>query len=291
MVARLGPTSRKIVLTAAVLALVPWLLLLRLEGQTQYRGTRHIEDIFYSPSARALPVLSLGYRRGLAALLWVEALVYFGEQVALRGKTRYLRDRAEAILALDPKFRDVYKWFAVVVVYNSTEITRKDIETSNQFLERGLRAFPRDGELWYLLGFNYAIELPTFTEDADEKQRFRRKAAELFARAAACPGAPGDAALMAVEMGSRGGGDALAIAYLRRVLAASTEERVRDQLIARLARLTSRAEADRLDADRQTFTATWKRDYPYLPGGMFALVGERLGSEPVVPAADDPSAP
>jgi hypothetical protein len=286
-VTRLGPTSQKIVVAGAILALVPWLLLLRLETQTQYRGTQQTEDIFYSPSVRALPVLSLGYRRGLAALFWVEALVYFGEQVAMRGKTRYLRDRADAILALDPEFRDVYEWFAVVIVYNSTEITRRDIEISNEFLERGIREFPRDGELIYLLAFNYAIELPSFSQDDQEKNVFRRKAAELFARAATCPGAPPDAALMAVEMGSRGGGDVMAIAYLHKVLALTTDDRIRDQLVARLASLTTRAEADRLDADRQTFLTTWKRDYPYLPGGVFELVGERRGARAAVPADED----
>lgn len=278
MLQRLGPTSKKVVFTASVLALVPWLLLARLEAQTHYRGTQWDEDVYYTPPAYALPVLSVGYRKALAALFWVEALVYFGEQVAMRGKTRYLRQRADAILALDPKFRDAYEWIAIVIVYNSTAITRRDIETSNEYLERGVRQFPRDGELWYLLAFNYAIELPTFSQDEQEKASFKRKAAELFARAAHNPGAPADAALMAVEMSQRGGGDAMAIAYLRRILAVTTEDRVRDQLVARLAALTSRAEAEQLDADRTSFLTTWQRDYPYLPGSMFVLVGERLGA-------------
>lgn len=273
--------------TAAIVTLVPIILLLRLDAQTQYHGTQVVEDIYYTPSPRALPLLSIGYQRAFADLLWVEALVYFGEQVAMRGKTRYLRDRTDAILALDPDFREVYEWFAVVIVYNSTMITRRDIEISNEILERGIRHFRCDGELLYMLGFNYAIELPAFSNDDRAKQGFRRKAAELFARSAACPGAQADAALMAVEMGSRGGGDAMAIAYLRRLIAVSTDDRVRDQLVARLAALTSRAEADHLDADRQSFVATWKRDYPYLPGGLFSLVGERLGTEPAAPAEED----
>jgi hypothetical protein len=277
--ALLGPRSKKLLTAAAIVAIVPWMLLLRLEAQTQYRGTQRDEDIYYTPSPRALPLLSLGYRRALAAVFWVEALVYFGEQVAIRGKTKYLADRTDAILALDPRFREVYEWFAVVIVYNATQITRHDIEVSNQYLERGIREFPCDGELLYLQGFNYAIELPTFTNDTAEKARFHRKAAEIFARAASCPGAPADAALMAVEMGSRSGGDAMAIAYLRRLLQHATEDRIRDQLVARLASLTTKAEADRLDADRQQFLTTWKRDYPYLPGGLASLVGARLGRE------------
>jgi hypothetical protein len=145
--------------------------------------------------------------------MWISSLIYFGEQIATRGQLRYLTARTEAILAVDPKFRDVYKWIAVVAVYNSGQITRGDIEISNRYLERGIRAFPRDGELRYLLGFNYAIEMPPFTANDEEKAAFRRRAADLFLAASRLPGAPPDAALMAAEMSERGGGKRLAIQH------------------------------------------------------------------------------
>jgi len=84
-----------------------------------------------------------------------------------------------------------------------------------------------------MLAFNYAIELPSWTDDEAQKRRWRRRAAQLFAESAHLPRAPADAALMAVEMGKRGGDDALAIAYTRRLLASEPDDAVRDQLVAR----------------------------------------------------------
>jgi hypothetical protein len=273
----LSKASRRILIVATLVALVPFLLWSRLEADVHRRSTLHVEDIQYIPAPRSLPILSLGYRRALADLFWVATLVYFGEQVALRGRMKYLAARTDAILALDPRFREVYKWIGVVAVYNTGSITFGDIETSNRYLERGMRAFPRDGELVYLLAFNYAIEMPPFVEDPARKGELRRKAAELFDRAARLPGAPADAALMAAEMTTRSADRSVLIARLRSLLAIATEDRIRDQLVARLAQVTSEAEAEAEDADRRELQEAWRRDYPFLPRGMFVLVGPKLG--------------
>lgn len=280
----MGPSARRFITAVALLALVPYLLLFRLEAQTHLRGTQRDEDIYFTPEASTLPFLSLGYRRALASVLWTQALIYFGDQVANRGHFRHLLERTDAILALDPAFRDIYEWIAVVAVYNAGAISRQDIETSNRYLERGVRRFPRDGELLYMLAFNYAIELPTWTDDPEEKRRLRRTAAELFARASGLPGAPADAAIMAAEMGKRGGDRALAVAYVRRLLATVSDDRVRDQLIVKLRMLTSEEEAEEADADRRRQAELWARDWPYLPAALFALVGERIDRQ----LADEP---
>ena len=242
---RLSRGSRAVLFVASLVALVPVLLWSRLEAATQRFGTLQEEDIQLLPAPAALPMLSLGYRKALADVLWVMTLVYFGDQVAVRGRMKYLSARTDAILALDPKFRDVYPWIGVVAVYNTGGITLSDVETSNRYLERGMRVFPRDGELVYLLAFNYAIEMPPFVRDREQKKRWKRHAAELFARAARLPGAPADAALMAAEMTSRTSDRTIVIARLRSLLATATEDRIRDQLVARLAQVTSEAEAER----------------------------------------------
>lgn len=291
---RLSPISRRILVVATLLSLVPFLLRSRLEAATHAHVTFRSEDVYYVPAPGALSLLSIGYRRALADLIWVESLVYFGEQVARRGQMKYLTRRADAILALDPDFREAYRWIAILVVYNTGAITLSDIEESNRYLERGARRFPRDGEFVYLLAFNYAIEMPAFVEDAELKKRWRRRAAELFAKAASLPGAPGDAALMAAEMTSRTSGTAVTIARLKSLLSITTEDRVREQLLARLARLTSEAEAQAQDADRRELLESWHRDYPYLPPSLFVLVGPNLQravtarpAEPDGPPTDD----
>jgi hypothetical protein len=58
----------------------------------------------------------------------------------------------------------------------------------------------------------------------------------------------------------------------------ASEDRIRDQLVQRLADLTSQGEAEALDGDRIQLRDAWNRDYPYLPVGIFGLVGERLSS-------------
>lgn len=275
----LSLASRRIVLVATLVALLPFLMRLRLEASLQRNSTMRLEDVQYIPAPSSLPLLSIGYRKALADLLWVATLVYFGDQIVHKGRMKYLGARTDAILALDPKFRDVYEWIGVVSVYNTGAITLSDIETSNRYLERGIRVFPRDGKLLYLLAFNYAIEMPPLVDDAAQKLRWRQKAAGLFERAAHLPGAPSDAPAMAAEMTKRSFDRTVLIARLRSLLAATTDDRVRDNLLMRLAEVTSEAEADAADRDRREFQAAWRRDYTYLPGGLFVFVGPKLARD------------
>ena len=103
---------------------------------------------------------------------------------------------------------------------------------------------------------------------------------------------PLDAALMAAEMTRRSADETVLVARLRSLLATATDDRVRDQLVARLAQVTSQAEAAAEDADRRTFQESWRRDYPYLPGGLFVHVGPSLRREAQPPedGAEEPAA-
>src|SRR5262245_31773564 len=74
-------------------------------------------DSYYLPPPDWLPVLALHYDAALADLIWIRSLLYFGEELVHRGEVRYLYQHADAMIALDPKFRAVYHWIAVAALY------------------------------------------------------------------------------------------------------------------------------------------------------------------------------
>jgi len=176
--------------------LVPAMLLARLDARLHGLGTSRVEDLYLLPGPKALGMLSLGHREALAGVVWTRALVYFGEEIALRGELRFLTEHVDAVVGLDPDFRTAYEWAGIVTVYNSREITRRSIELSNRYLALGLRRFPDDEKLLTLLAFNYAVEMMPYAGSDGEKNALRRRAAAIFERAARVSG-DRSAALMA----------------------------------------------------------------------------------------------
>ena len=63
-----------------------------------------------------------------------------GRRVVIDAKApldRYL----DAVIALDPQFRAVYRYAGTVMMYNLRRIARESIERSNHYLEQGYRKF------------------------------------------------------------------------------------------------------------------------------------------------------
>ncbi len=253
------------------------MLLSRLEARLHALGTQRVEDLYYLPGPTALRLLSLGHREAAADLVWARSLVYFGEQIALRGRLEYLTDHVDAVIGLDPAFRDAYVWASVVTVYNSRYITRRSIETSNRYLELALEQFPRDGNLMELLAFNYAIEMPVHARDPGEKDTFRRKAAQLYARASRMPGSARTAGFMAVEMYTKAGMQKLAEQHLRQLYVFSNDAQVRRRAEARLMDLVGEEEAEDALAEGRALFEGWRREYPYIPPDLYVLTGPRFG--------------
>src|SRR5262245_51129266 len=120
---------------------------LRTTGQERFLKTQTYEDVYYLPPPENLKLFSLGHRAALADLIWMKALVYFGDELHHRGNAANLFRYADAILALDDHFARAYRWVASAAIYRTGHVTVDDVYKAIRYLERAVRIFPDDGEI------------------------------------------------------------------------------------------------------------------------------------------------
>jgi tetratricopeptide (TPR) repeat protein len=148
---------------------------LRASAHERYRSAQRYEDVYYLPPADWLPVLSLGWNEAAADLLWMRALVYFGEEFRHGGGLSHVFNYADAIVALDPQFLAVYRWMGMAALYRPVAITTDDVERAVAFMQRGEELFPEDGELAWNIGAALVFELPGMLDDDVEGIRDARE--------------------------------------------------------------------------------------------------------------------
>ena len=80
------------------------------------------------------------------------------------------------MIALDPQFRRPYMWAANALLYRTVVSTIDDARRATDFLMQGVRRFPGDPEMHYMLGNNLTFEQPTYLPRGDpERARLRRE--------------------------------------------------------------------------------------------------------------------
>jgi len=242
--------------------------------EAHQRGQRY-EDIYYLPSASALPVVSLGFHDALAQLVWCRSLVYFGEELGHRGVVKHVFEYADAVIALAPDFRAAYRWVATAAVYRPTAVSMNDGLRAATYLERALERWPDDGELHWDYGSLLRFELAPLERDPAKKQRLLERAAPHLELAARRGAGPPWLALSSVSLLERLGRMEQAIRHLEELQGTVREPAVRAEIDQRLALLRSRsqAEASRVAYDR--FAASHRASYPYLSEGLFLMIGPR----------------
>src|SRR4051794_8968342 len=145
------------------------------------------EDVLYLPRPGALHAMALGHDELAADLVFIRGLVYFGTQLEQKGEYRWLENYLDTITRLDPRWKTPFRWAGVATIYNGKAITNSSVMLSNHFLERGVRQFPDDWELPFMLGSNYLFELKT--DDPKQKEEWRRVGGEWIRHAAIVGGA------------------------------------------------------------------------------------------------------
>jgi tetratricopeptide (TPR) repeat protein len=267
------------------LALLPVMRSLRVRAMDHYLATQRYEDVYYLPPAEWLPVLSLGYREALANLIWMRGLVYFGEELMQRGEVRHVFDYGHAIVTLDPELRPAYTFVNMAALYNARqELTRQDVEQAVAFLERGVRRFPDDGHLAWEMGATLAYELAPLVDDPDEKRAVQERATDFLLVAARKGAAPPWLALSNASQLVRLGQSEQAARHLEEMYAMVGDTETRERIRQRIVDLRSEAYAEAMVEAARELEERRQRDYPYMPTGLYLLVGPR----PVVqfPVAD-----
>ena len=248
---------------------------LRQKAMTQFLDTQHYQDIYYLPPTEWLPVFSLGYQKALCDLIWMKALVYFGEEIAHRGNVRHLYEYADAMIELDKHFKPVYRWAAGSSLYRTGQITVKDARKAVEYLKRGVRLFPNDGELAWDLGATYLYELAPMLTDPTEKAEARKQAVPYLQAAALRGAGPPWLALTNATQLEKLGKTEQAIRHLEALYSTTANPDTREEIEKRLATLRNWSYVEAMRHAVRELKQAHQRDFPYLSLTLYLLVGPR----------------
>lgn len=245
----------------------------------QYDSHRRVLDTAQIPTPTVARIASLGHVEWLADVLWINALLYYGESISARNPGRYVERYASVMLTLDPRFRQAYLWAAVALVLRSGEVPVEDVRRAAAHLADALRIFPEDGELQWQRASALAFELsPRLPRDSDERRRARVEAAEHFRVASALGAGPEFVPLVAATFLVEAGRYDAAIETLRDGLVRVENPEFRTHIQERLAGLLrAHPGDDRGLSEMQAIEAARRSEYPYLPTQLYLFVGPRVG--------------
>lgn len=246
---------------------------MRPAAMQRYLANVRYEDVYYLPPPTWLRVFSLGHEEALADLIWMRALVYFGDELTNRGEVAHVFDYGDAILTLDPYFAAAYRWVGTSALYRTGTISARDGERAVEFLERGVRQFPDDGELAWELGATLTYELPPLLSDPAAKRDAKRRGIPFLEAAARLGAGPAWLVLSNATQLERLGRTEQAIRHLEEMYAMVRDDDVRAQISAQIGRLRNAAYAEAFaGAQRDVEMRRW-RDAPYLPPSLYLLTG------------------
>ncbi len=265
----------RVVLIGALLAAALATERLRDRAQSHFIATQTYEDVYYLPPPDQLVMGSLGYRELLADLIWMKALIYFGSEIVHRGGVKNLYAYTDAMLALDPHFKKVYRWVASAAIYRTGDVTNDDIRKAIAYLERGITVFPDDGDLAWDLGATYAYELAPMLVGDDERAEARRHGLVYLQLAALRGAGPAWLALSAAGQLSRLGKTEQAIKHLQDVYATISDDSMKQQVLARLGQLRNASYAEAFQRTAQELEAARMKNFPYVDPSLFMLLGKR----------------
>jgi hypothetical protein len=235
------------------------------------------DDTLYLPGANALRAASLGHTELAADLLAARTNVYFGAQIAARGGHRWLERYLHTALDLDPTFHSLYRRGATMLVYTGQNISVDALLAADRLLERGIREFPSDWEIWFQLGFNLLFELPPLAgEDDPRVPEWRQRGVEALRQATLLDGVPPWLPNLAAQMLTKQGGDALAIKHLEQTYAVTSDEETRLQIRRKLGALRGGALAAELERESAAVRREIEDRYPYAPEAFSLIAGPRL---------------
>jgi len=251
---------------------------LRRRAMDQYLATQTYEDIYYLPPPEWLQVMSLGHRRALADLIWLRALIYFGDELENRGAVKHVFNYGEAMLALDPDFQRVYRWVGVAGVYTPTGSPPEFVERAIGVLRRGVERFPNDGDLAWDAGATIIYELlPNLPKDDPDRERLEAEGNEYMMSAARLGAGPPWLVLTNASSLRKLGEKDRELRHLEEVYALIRDPTVKAQVEARLSQLRDQAYAEAFRRANEEFEQRRVQEFPYLPPTLYFFVADPVG--------------
>lgn len=269
----------RLVAIVLVLAALAGVWSLRTRSMDHYLGTQTYEDIYYLPPPSWLQVMSLGYRRALADLIWLRALIYFGDEFENRGGVKHVFDYGESMLTLDPDFRRVYQWVGVAGVYTPAGSPPEFIERAVDVLRRGVTRFPEDGELAWDAGATIIYELvPNLPKDDPAREELKAEGNEHMMAAARLGAGPDWLVITNATSLRKLGKKDRELRHLEEMYALVRDPEVKAQIEIRLAQLRSEAYAEAFRRANEEFEQRRMEEFPYMAPTLYLFVADPAAS-------------
>ena len=142
--------------------------------QRQIDKVKHItlseRLLFYFPPGGYVKSATLGFDVVVADLLWAYTMVSFGGDFVENRNYEWLHRPLDVITTLDPLFEEAYRYGGILL-----SIQTQQVDKSIALLEKGIKKFPDDWRLYFILGFNYTY----YKDDDITAVRYFEKAANL----------------------------------------------------------------------------------------------------------------
>jgi hypothetical protein len=252
---------------------------LRGRAMDQYLASQTYEDIYYLPPPHWLQVMSLGYQRALADLIWLRALIYFGDEFENKGAVKHVFNYGESMLALDPDFRRVYRWVGVAGVYTPTGSPPEFIEQAIDVLRRGVERFPDDGQLAWDAGATIVYELlPNLPKDDPERERLRAEGNEHMMAAARLGAGPDWLVITNATALRKLGEKERELRHLEEMYTLVRNPAVKAEIEARLSQLRDEAYAEAFRRANEEFEQRRNEEFPYIPPTLYFFVSDPIQS-------------
>jgi hypothetical protein len=269
----------RIIVLVVLLAALTGVWSLRGRAMDQYLASQTYEDIYYLPPPHWLQVMSLGYQRALADLIWLRALIYFGDEFENKGAVKHVFNYGESMLALDPDFRRVYRWVGVAGVYTPTGSPPEFIEQAIDVLRRGVERFPDDGQLAWDAGATIVYELlPNLPKDDPERERLRAEGNEHMMAAARLGAGPDWLVITNATALRKLGEKERELRHLEEMYTLVRNPAVKAEIEARLSQLRDEAYAEAFRRANEEFEQRRNEEFPYIPPALYFFVSDPIQS-------------
>jgi tetratricopeptide (TPR) repeat protein len=213
------------------------------------------EERLYLSNGENVRRLALGYEALLSDLYWLRAIQYFGSKVyedpsvldARSDRLKLLYPLLDVTTTLDPRYLPAYR-FGGFFIHDYV-----DSSQAYALLEKGIRNNPGDWRLYHDLGFLY------WTDGRCEE------AARVYAGAADLPNVPPWIATMAPSVLAECGDISLAERMYTHLLEETEDERVREDMRARLQGLRALKEVELLREAVEVYRQATGQNPPSFP--------------------------
>jgi hypothetical protein len=232
------------------------------------------DDYLLPPTGQTVS-MSLGYRSALADLIYAHVLVAYGMHFEERHNFEFVGNYLDAVNALDPKFRDPYRFADTLLTIQPQPVSEASYREARQILERGLAALPYDTELWSSAGqFMAYIAAPRFS-DPKETAEWRLAGARKLMRACELVGNNENVpyhCINAATLLSEAGEQSAMNQFLNRFLLVNDDPQVRQLAIAALQRSAPQGYQG-VDERLSRLQSAWTKDLPFVTRSALFVLG------------------